>query len=101
MTTDHRMIAMELAAQIDASGVAHVTTREGKRLVFITEKLMGLDGSGIMIALEGGGCHWWAGTEPDNLFRFISSGFDMDSAATLEAVLHHLADRSKSLNAPA
>lgn len=90
MSNDNLEVAKELHSRLISHGFAVIFTKDGKRLSFITEKHIGQTGQGIMIALEGGGCHWWSGATIENEFRLISSGFDMINAATLADTLNCL-----------
>lgn len=95
MSLDHQTIAEELARKLDANGFHVVRTVKDKRLTFILNDSLGEQPrGGIMIALEGGGCHWWDGADGphENPFRLISSGFDMENAATLAGILNCLRD---------
>lgn len=84
-----------MAGLILREGVLHRETSIGRHFFIATSEHMGMAPGGFVVVMEGGGVFVWDGQGTLTTFRLLSSGFDIETSATLAKVLTALAKESK------
>jgi len=90
MEVTPEQIAGELARRLIERGAVATTAKDGKRLFFMASRVYGGERGEIVVAMQDGGCYVWDGARPVSSFRLLTSGFRIEVAATLAAVLNEV-----------